>query len=212
MGLWLEAEGGRWLAAEGMRGLEGNALLYLWSTRSNGDTGGVLATDTSMLKSAMTLTCFRCTNTVRPIGWRHVSLWSDNRGLKGRLVSVEVMSDVLAWPGGESRQQDRHSSRWCQGPTEQVVLRNCQGNAIRADNTGPNLAPSRVGSRDGGCSIRFSGKRLSLVNYALVGYEQSQSDELHHLHGSRLEITRDNLPNFGRHWRAPDGDGVADQY
>ncbi|GMN31850.1 hypothetical protein TIFTF001_003436 [Ficus carica] len=54
------------------------------------------------------------------------------------------------------------------GPTEHMVS-SCGGNAVRDNNTAPNLAPSKVGNRDGGRSIRFPGKRLSLVGHALVG-------------------------------------------
>lgn len=82
------------------------------------------------------------------------------------------------------------------------MLNSCRGNAIRANNTGPDLASSRVRSGDDGSSIRFPGNRKSLVGQALVGShvhfyyletvlvfsrspitvknEISSSDELHH--------------------------------
>ena len=37
---------------------------------------------------------FRCTGTVHPIGWRHVSLWSGDGGHEGRLILIQAVGTV----------------------------------------------------------------------------------------------------------------------
>ncbi|GMN61239.1 hypothetical protein TIFTF001_030322 [Ficus carica] len=100
---------------------------------------------------------------------------------RGRLVSVQV-SNVPVWLGGEYRRQDMCSNRQrvkCQAVDAECRVGSGRGNAVRANNTGPELVLPRVDSEErqysggGDRSIRFPGKRLCLVSYALVGYEQS---------------------------------------
>ncbi|GMN34117.1 hypothetical protein TIFTF001_004526 [Ficus carica] len=129
---------------------------YWWETdQSNGDIGGVSATNTLMLKSVMALMSKQRSRALARKNCPYLSrlanpaVGADDRtgtvtdGVRCQAADAKcrvevVLSAYTGWHDAGS-----------EGPTEQVVLSSFQENFVRADNTGPDLVLPKVGSGNG---------------------------------------------------------------